>query len=39
MTELLALSVSVGVLGGIWAFIALGPPASSHRGDLGIYRC
>jgi hypothetical protein len=25
MTELLALSVSVAVLGGIWAFIALGP--------------
>jgi hypothetical protein len=28
MTELLALSVSVAVLGGIWAFIALGPLAS-----------
>jgi hypothetical protein len=27
MSELLALSVSVGVLGGIWAFIALGPLA------------
>jgi hypothetical protein len=27
MTELLALSVSVAVLGGIWAFIALGPLA------------
>jgi hypothetical protein len=27
MTELLGLSVSVGVLGGIWAFIALGPLA------------
>ena len=25
MTELLALSVSIAVLGGIWAFIALGP--------------
>ena len=25
MSELLALSVSVAVLGGIWAFIALGP--------------
>jgi hypothetical protein len=25
MTELLALSVSVAILGGIWAFIALGP--------------
>jgi hypothetical protein len=25
MTELLALSVSVAVLGGIWAFIALSP--------------
>jgi hypothetical protein len=25
MTELLALSVSVAVLGGIWAFIALRP--------------
>ena len=25
MMELLALSVSVAVLGGIWAFIALGP--------------
>ena len=28
MTELLALSVSVAILGGIWAFIALGPLAS-----------
>ena len=28
MSELLALSVSVAVLGGIWAFIALGPLAS-----------
>src|SRR5262245_63496567 len=28
MTELLALSVSVAVLGGIWAFIALGPLGS-----------
>jgi hypothetical protein len=27
MSELLALSVSVAVLGGIWAFIALGPLA------------
>jgi hypothetical protein len=25
MTELLALSISVAILGGIWAFIALGP--------------
>src|ERR1700734_27189 len=28
MSELLALSVSVAVLGGIWAFIALGPLAA-----------
>jgi ABC-type Co2+ transport system permease subunit len=28
MSELLALSVSVALLGGIWAFIALGPLAS-----------
>jgi hypothetical protein len=27
MLELLALSVSVAVLGGIWAFLALGPLA------------
>ena len=27
MSDLLALAVSVGVLGGIWAFIALGPLA------------
>jgi hypothetical protein len=28
MSELLALSVSVGVLGGIWGWIALGPLAA-----------
>ena len=38
MTELLALSVSVAVLGGIWAFIALGA-SGRLRSRLGwVYR-
>jgi hypothetical protein len=35
MTELLALSVSVAVLGGIWAFIALGLWGASLSFGLG----
>jgi len=36
MTELLALSVSIAVLGGIWAFIALGPLGGFRGTEVSV---